>query len=108
LYEHHERNANNHITAHGNGAKTDAVAQNAPYWTGDEHDELICKAQGADRIAYSRLLADSVSDDEWDGGIEEDQEGDAEKTDADEVSRGLYMRSSEGEHEAQHVAFMHA
>ena len=86
LHENDERNADNHVTDHGNGAKTDAVAQKAPYRTGDEHDELVGKTQGADSISNLRLLADSVGDDEGDGGIEEDEEGDAEQTDADEVS----------------------
>jgi len=104
LYKNHERKAYNHVAAHDNDAKTNAVAQKAPYWTGDEHEELIGKAQSADCVANLHLLADAVGDDERDGGIEEDQKGDAEKADADEVSRSLRTRSSEWEHEAQHVA----
>jgi hypothetical protein len=104
LHKHNECNADNHITTHGNGAKADAIAQKAPYGTGDEHDELVSKAQGADRVANLCLLADAVSDDEGDGGIEEDQEGDAEQADAKKVSRGLHPRRGKGEHEAQHVA----
>lgn len=65
----------------------DDVGQEAPDGTGGEGDELVDEAQGAHEIADAALDPDHVGDDEGDGGVEEDEKGDGEETDAEEIRR---------------------
>lgn len=87
-----EAEADDGVAQHGDPAHAQAVRGEAPGGAGDEGDDLVDEAEGADNVAHARLDADEVRDEKGDGRVEEDEEGDAEEGDAEQVRRGLQRR----------------
>lgn len=87
------------VAHNGDLGDADTVADHAPERAADEGDQLISEAQGADGIADAMVAADAIGDDEGEGAVEEDQEGDAEQGDAEQVGGDLPARGCEGEHQ---------
>ena len=85
LDEDEEREADDGVPNDTDEARADDVRQQTPCRTGRESDELVHEAQRAHEIADTPLDADDVGDHERDGGVEEDEEGYREETDAQEV-----------------------
>ncbi|KAH8204638.1 hypothetical protein TruAng_001267 [Truncatella angustata] len=97
LHEAEQAEADDRVSQYGNPAHAQPVAHQTPDGTGDERDDLIDEAEGADNVADVGLDVEQVGDKERDGRVEEDEEGDAEERYAQQVSRGLQRRRGWGE-----------
>lgn len=92
LDEEEQSQANDGIADHGDEAHAEAVRDEAPEGTGDEGDDLVDEAEGADNIANAMVDADEVCDDKGNAAVEKDEEGYGEEGDAEQVADGLGER----------------
>ena len=65
-----QRQANDGVPRDGDIAHAAAVRDEAPDGTGDQGDDLIDEAEGADDVTDAVLDADEIGDDEGDAAVE--------------------------------------
>lgn len=89
LDEDGQRETDQRVPDRGDPSHTQPIGDQAPGRAGDERNELVSEAERADDVSDAMFLANQVGDNERDGAVEEDEEGDGEERDAEEVGERL-------------------
>ncbi len=94
LHQHHQANPHNRVPQPTDPSHAQPVRRDPPDRARNERHKLVREAQRADQISHPIFDVEQVSDHEGDAGVQEDEEGDAEQTGAEQVGRGLEGRDA--------------